>query len=120
VIESDEAKPELWLKALVQLTLPVVAIYTSGGRSVHALARVDAAAKSEFDALRDDLARVLCPLGADGAAMSAVRLTRLPGMLRGGKRGRDGGLIRYPAPRLQALAYLNPAAPVAPILDLIR
>ena len=119
VIESDEAEPALWLRALTVIPLPIRAIYTSGGRSVHALAGVYCSCKSEFDALRDVLARVLCPLGADGAAMTAVRLTRLPGVKRCGTRGKDGKLVRYPAPRLQELAWLNPAAPVRPILEIV-
>jgi len=118
VLESDEAPAELWLRAVVQLPLPVCAIYTSGGRSIHALCRVDASCKEEWDALRDDLVPILCPLGADPAAMTAVRLTRLPGTLRHGFRGKDGRVQAYPTPRLQRLLYLNPAAGTIPILGL--
>ena len=119
VLESDEAPADLWLRALVQLPFPIVAAYTSGGRSVHALVRVNAGSKAEWDSLRDDLLPVVCPLGADGGALSAVRLSRLPGCLRYGKRDRDGKLDRYPEPRRQRLVWLNPAAPAAPILDLV-
>ena len=56
---------------------------------------------------------------ADPGALSAVRLSRLPGCLRYGKRDRDGKLDRYPEPRRQRLVWLNPAAPAAPILDLV-
>ncbi len=118
VLESDEAPPELWLRALVMLPLPIVAVYTSGGRSIHALARVDAGSKEAWDFLRDDLTPILCPLGADPAAMTAVRLTRLPGTLRHGSRGKDRKVKPYPSPRLQRLLWLNPAAPASPILDL--
>ena len=118
VLESDEAPPELWMRCLVQLPLPIVAIYTSGGRSIHALCKVDCATKAEWDSLRDDLVPILCPLGADAAAMTAVRLTRLPGTLRAGTRGKDGKVKPYTAPKLQRLLYLNPQAPVAPILEL--
>jgi hypothetical protein len=118
VLESDEAPAELWMRALVQLPIPIVAVYTSGGRSIHALARVDASCKEEWDALRDDLAPILCPLGADPAAMTAVRLSRLPGTLRHGTRGKDGKPCPYPEPRLQRLLWLNPRAPACPILDL--
>lgn len=118
VLESDEAPPELWLRALVQIPLPIVAIYTSGGRSIHALARVDCLTKAEWDLLRDDLAPILCPLGADAAAMTAVRLTRLPGTLRHGSRAKDGTVKPYAAPALQRLLYLNPQAPLSPILEL--
>ncbi len=117
VLESDEAPPDLWLRALVQLPLPIVAAYTSGGRSIHALARIDAASKESWDALRDDLVPILCPLGADPAAMTAVRLTRLPGALRHGSRAKDGKVLSYPSPQLQRLLWLNPAATACPILD---
>lgn len=117
VLESDEAPADLWLRALVQLPLPIVAAYTSGGRSIHALVKVDASSKAAWDALRDDAVPILCPLGADPAAMTAVRLTRLPGLLRHGYRGKDGKNLRYPAPRLQRLLYLNPHAKACPILD---
>jgi hypothetical protein len=118
VLESDLAAPELWMRALVQLPLPIVAIYTSGGKSVHALVRVEASCKEEWDALRDDLVPILCPLGADAAAMTAVRLTRLPGMLRHGTRDKAGAVKAYSAPRLQRLLWLNPRAPAVPILGL--
>jgi hypothetical protein len=119
VLESDTADAAQWLSALVQLPLPIVAIYTSGGKSIHALVRVDARSKSEWDALRNDLLPVLCPLGADPAAMTAVRLTRLPGMFRHGTRGKNGELLRYSRPRMQELLWLNPDAPARPILDLV-
>lgn len=96
VLENDVAPQELWLKLLVQLPLRIVAIYTSGGKSVHALVRVDALSKAHWDKERDALVQLLAPLGADPAAMTAVRLTRLPGCLRGD--------------RLQELWYLNPRA----------
>lgn len=85
VLESDEASPVLWLKALAQLELPITAIYTSGGKSIHALVKIDARGKAEFDLCRDRLVKVLCPLGADGGAISGVRLSRLPGCYRGSK-----------------------------------
>ncbi len=94
VLENDVAPMAEWLRLLVQLPLQIVAIYTSGGRSVHALVRVDAASKAEWDTQRDMMVQLLAPLGADPAAMTAVRLTRLPGCLRGES--------------LQELWYLDP------------
>ena len=117
VLESDEAPADLWLRALVQLPLPVVGIYTSGGRSVHAIVKVNSDSKASWDALRDDLVPVVCPLGADPGALSAVRLSRLPGCVRIGKRNRDGNLERYTTPRLQRLVWLDPCAPCVPIQD---
>ena len=119
VLESDEAPADVWLRALVQLPFPIVAAYTSGGRSVHALVRVNAESKAAWDAVRDDLTPIVCPLGADAGALSAVRLSRLPGCLRHGKRDRDGAMQRYDRPHLQRLVWLNPAARAAPILDIV-
>lgn len=120
LLESDTAEESLWLKALVQLPLSIAALYTSGGKSIHALIKVDCGTKAEFDAARNVARSVLCPLGADGAAMSAVRLSRLPGCLRHGKT--DGQAYRrFDQPQLQRLVYLNPSPPRATALvDLLK
>ena len=78
MLESDVAKPSLWLAALAQLPLPIAAVYTSGGKSIHALIRMSAGSKAEFDSLTEEIKPALVTLGADSAAMTAVRLTRLP------------------------------------------
>jgi hypothetical protein len=96
VLESDTLEAAIWLKVLAGLRLPIVAIYTSGGRSVHALVRMEVPSKSVWDATRDYLRQIVCPLGADPGALSAVRLSRLPGCLRGQKA--------------QRLLFLNPKA----------
>lgn len=119
LIESDVAGEAEWLRALVQIPLRIAALYTSGGKSVHALVRVDCESKADFDAARDVMRSVLCPLGADGAAMTAVRLSRLPGCLRYGKK-ESGGYVAYPEPRLQRLVYLNPNPAAVPLLDLLK
>jgi hypothetical protein len=104
VIESDDAPKGLWLKALVQLPLPIAAIYDSGGDSIHALVVVDAVSKSDWDKIvREELAPIIVPLGADEGAMTAVRLTRLPNC----RRGETG--------RVQSLLYLNPEPDYTPI-----
>ncbi len=105
VLESDQACPDHWLSFLTQFPAPIAAIYTSGGRSIHALLRVDAESKAKWDAAIAPLKRTLKVLGADPAALSAVRLTRLPGCWRREKGG------------FQKLLYLNPditaATPIA-------
>lgn len=116
VLESDVVDEALWMRALVKLPVPIVAIYSSGGKSLHALVRMDAGDKSTWDLWvrgRNDGTRtrtaglidLVCPLGADAGALSAVRLTRLPFCFREG-----GGkpYARYDRPRLQELLYLNP------------
>jgi len=128
VIESDEADTRQWLGALAQLPLRIAAIYTSGGRSVHALVRIDAPTKAAWDAERDKMREALVVLGADNNTLSAgaVRLTRLPGCWRHGKmvEGPAGGdgkrkkiYERFPRPKLQKLLYLNAHAPLAPLVD---
>lgn len=133
MIESDKAPAVEWLKVIVQMPLRIAALYTSGGRSVHALVRVDARTKGEWDERKRELAPWLVPLGADPGALSAVRLTRLPGCWREGKlveetlpngEKRDKYVLLKTAasPRgaFQKLLYLNPDAPMRPLLDLPR
>ncbi len=125
VLESDEAPPAVWLNILVQLADRIVAVYTSGGKSYHALVRVAARTKEEFDLHRIRYCTRLTALGADHGAVTAVRLTRLPGCFRFG-RGEGENHRPYldehgkPAPRMQELLYLNPAADGRPILELTQ
>ena len=101
VLESDAAPFAEWLAFIVQLPVRVSAIYTSGGRSIHALIRLDAANKAEFDSIIAPLKRPLKVLGADPACLSAVRLTRLPGCWRPERGG------------FQRLLYLCPNPPAS-------
>ena len=83
VLESDEPDFEVeWLRVLVMCGLPISAIYTSGRRSIHALVKWEVASKAEWDQARNIIREIMCPLGADPAALSAVRLSRLPGCRR--------------------------------------
>lgn len=124
LLESDEAPDAEWLNLLAQLPLPISALYTSGGRSIHALLRIRAKSKGHFDAFRDRISPLLAKLGADPAALSGVRLTRLPGVLRHGteKRLKNGRLEfkAYDEPRMQELLFLNPDPEVAPLQQLPR
>lgn len=107
VLESDKADMRDWLALLVQLPLRIEAIYTSGGKSVHALVRVDCRTHREWEDYVKGMMPTLNLLGLAGVdpkALTSVRLTRLPGCLRGAK--------------LQKLLYLQPRAEVRPISDL--
>jgi hypothetical protein len=118
LVESDHAEPCDWLAALVQMPLPIAAVYTSGGRSIHALVRVDAGSKSHWDEIASDLKPALIVLGADPKAMSAVRLSRLPCCERLGARDKNGIYRSFPgAPHMQRLLYLDPAPDSAPICE---
>ena len=102
VLESDEAEADDWLRCLIQLPLRIASICESGGRSIHALVRLDAESKQDWDTKVRAIRPVLVTLGADPGALSAVRLTRLPQAKRG--------------ERVQRLLYLNPAPDGTPII----
>jgi hypothetical protein len=120
LLESDDAPEKDWINLLCQLPLPITALYTSGGRSIHALVKIDTPSKSAFDAFRDRISPLLSRLGADPAAISGVRLTRLPGVLREGTVDKDGKYHRYEKPRLQRLLYLNPQPEILALANLPR
>lgn len=104
VLESDDAPVKLWLAALAKTVPRIAAITTSGGRSVHALVRVDAPTKGKWDEIKKRLLNLVAA-GADPGALSAVRLTRLPGCLRGGRE--------------QKLLYFAPSAPAMTIEQIL-
>lgn len=103
VLESDEADTAQWLTLLANIPMRIVAIYTSGGRSVHALVQVDAASKADWDTKVAVWKADLVRLGADPRALTAVCLSRLPQAWRG--------------ERQQKLIYLNPHADGTPIRE---
>ena len=98
LIESDSVELELWLRVLSKLTLPIVSVTTSGSKSAHALVRINAKDRADYLEKASEIADLVVPLGADPAAMSAVRLTRVPGCER-----KDTG-------KPQKLIYFNPEA----------
>lgn len=98
LIESDTVELGLWLRVLSKLDLPLVSVTTSGNKSAHAIVRVEAKDKNEWLDKMSEIADLVVPLGADPAAMTAVRLTRLPGITR-----KDNG-------NTQRLLYFNPEA----------
>jgi len=105
------------LATLAQMPLPIAAIYTSGGKSIHALVRIDAESKTHWDEIAGEMKATLVTLGADPKAISAVRLTRLPCCERLGKDDKAGNYIRFPDPRLQTLLYLNGTPNGTPICE---
>jgi hypothetical protein len=105
VLECDHEPKEtwlpIWLKILVQLTLKIISITDSAGKSVHALVRVSCDSKAAWDEFKREQLLPLVKLGACDGSLSAVRLTRLPNCYRGD--------------RLQELLYLAPDAGGTPI-----
>ena len=101
VLESDCQPLEQWLRILVQLPVPIVSIASSGGKSLHALVKINASSKANWDQLVGAIKPRLIALGADPGALTAVRLTRLPNCYRG--------------EQLQELFYLDPTPRGDPI-----
>jgi hypothetical protein len=109
LIESDKAKKELWLRALIQMPLPIACVTDSGGASIHTLVLVNATSKAEWDALfRDKFMGSLITFGADPGSITAVRLSRL------------GNCMRESKGQKQTLLYLNDVPTTTPICELPR
>lgn len=106
LVESDKVQPEIWLTILKQLPLPILSITLSGNSSAHALIRVGAKTKLEWTTAASAIARALVPLGACPGSLTAVRLTRLPKVVR-----RDNQ-------REQSLLFLNPNPSPVPLKNL--
>jgi hypothetical protein len=103
LLESDSVEPELWLRVLSSLQIPLVAVTLSGNKSAHAIVRVGATSREDWESKASELADLAVPLGADPAALTAVRLTRLPGVVR-----KDTGLE-------QKLIWLDRSAAATPV-----
>jgi hypothetical protein len=113
-LESDiEGISREWIAAMCRLPLPIAAMYTSGGKSVHVLVRVDASSKRELDMWRETALRTIPVLGGDPQNMTSVRLSRLPGCLRLNDKNEQP----YERPKNQRLLYLDPSPSAVPICD---
>jgi hypothetical protein len=130
VLESDKADLKMWLGFLAQVPLPIVAVYTSGGRSIHTLVRLDCRSRAEYEAAKASMAPFLAGVrifGVDPGPMQPLAPTRLPGCWREGKTVETIGVNGrktfsfYPfkkGPKLQKLLYLNPRADARPLTEL--
>jgi hypothetical protein len=99
LIESDKLPLGLQLSFYGKLRLPVAALYSSGGKSIHCLIKMDCANADEY---REQVARILkmlLPYGFDSANKNPSRLSRLPGASREIGANESGE---------QRLIYLNP------------
>ena len=85
LIQSDEGELGHQLSILRSLRLPCAAVIHSGGRSIHAIVKVDAANRSEYRDRVDYLYRIVAKAGlqVDGKHRYPSRLTRMPGVMRG-------------------------------------
>lgn len=99
LLESDTLPLPQQLALYKNLKLPISAVYMSGGKSAHALARVNAKDEEEYKARAQRILAALSPFGIDLANKNPSRLSRLPGAIREIGAAGDG---------LQRLLYINP------------
>lgn len=130
VLESDRAELRDWLGFIVQAPLRISAIYTSGGRSIHTLVRLDCRSRTEYEAEKARMAPFLAGvriLGVDPGPMQPLAPSRLPGCWREGKITEDvlpDGKKKYSffpfkkGPKLQKLLYLQPNPDGRPLTQL--
>lgn len=99
LLESDTLPLSQQLALYQKLKLPISAVYMSGGKSAHALARVNAKDEEEYKTRAQRILAALSPFGIDLANKNPSRLSRLPGAVRKIGAAGDG---------LQRLLYINP------------
>lgn len=85
LIEADDQDLGKQLALIRKLQLPCAAIVHSGGKSIHAVVKVDAAGMEEYRKRVDRLYEVCAKNGlkVDNACRNPSRLSRLPGVKRG-------------------------------------
>jgi hypothetical protein len=100
LVESNELPISLQIPFLAKLRLPISAVITSGGKSLHAWIRIDAETESDYRTTAKLIFDTLSPFGIDSANRNTCRLSRLPGVIREIGKDRDNR---------QRLLFLNPS-----------
>lgn len=87
LVESDDLPIEDQKKLMISLKLPIAAMIESGGKSVHAIVKIQARDKAEFRQRVEFLFDYLTKhkFIVDEANKNPARLSRLPGAERNGK-----------------------------------
>lgn len=88
LVECDNMEPGKQLAAIHQMELPCAALVYSGGKSVHAIVRVNAPDYAEYRK-RVDYLYAICQkngLTLDQQNRNPSRLSRMPGILRAGQK----------------------------------
>lgn len=88
LVESDETDIDKQNSILRSLELPIACLVYSGGKSLHAIVRIDAASYEEYRKRVDYLYNVCMKNGikVDSQNRNPSRLSRMPGVIRGGKK----------------------------------
>ena len=85
LIESDSLPIDKQWTLINELKLPIAAVVHSGGKSIHAIVKIEANNKEEYSS-RVDFLHAVCAkngLEPDKATRNPARLSRLPGVKRG-------------------------------------
>lgn len=87
LVESDDIDIESQKKLMISLKLPIVAMIESGGKSIHAIVKIQAKDEGEYKQRVDFLFDYLSKhqFVVDKANKNPARLSRLPGAMRNGK-----------------------------------
>ena len=88
LVECDNMEPGKQLAAIHQMELPCAALVYSGGKSIHAIVRVNAPDYAEYRK-RVDYLYAICQkngLTLDQQNRNPSRLSRMPGILRAGQK----------------------------------
>ena len=86
LVESDSMPLEEQKKFLINQKLPIVALIESGGKSIHAIVKIEASDENEFKQRTNFLFDYLSQrqFQIDEANKNPARLSRLPGAMRNG------------------------------------
>lgn len=99
LLEFDKIPIELQLSLFAKIPLPISAILTSGGKSIHAWVKADCRDDTDYRDSAEMLLKMLERFGLDRKNKNPSRLSRLPGVTRVLGASGDGR---------QRLLYLNP------------
>lgn len=88
LVESDSMSLEKQYAMLTELNLPIKILVSSGGKSLHAIVRIDAGSMEEYRKRVDYLYNVCKKNGMeiDQANRNPSRLSRMPGVVRNGRK----------------------------------
>ena len=88
LVESDNMDLEKQNAIMRELELPIATLVYSGGKSIHAIVRIEAANKEEYKKRVDYLYKICKKngLNVDEQNKNPSRLSRLPGFIRDGKK----------------------------------
>lgn len=99
LVEFDAVPIDMQISFLARVPLPIAAILTSGGKSVHAWIKVEADDFKDYEATVEEMRNLLTRFGIDRTNKNPSRLSRLVGVTRKVGATGDGK---------QKLLYLNP------------